>query len=79
MACGTAVITSNLASLPEVVGDAAILINPYNQLEIANAMSEIAENSKLRSRLSSLSLERAKLFSWQKTGTATKEILQQFI
>ena len=79
MACGTAVITSNLASLPELVGDAAILINPYNQLEITNAMSEIAEDSILRSRLSNLSLERAKLFSWQKTGTATKEILQQFI
>ena len=79
MACGTAVITSNLASLPEVVGDAAILINPNNQLEITNAMSEIAEDSKTRSRLSYLSLERAKLFSWEKTGKATQEVLQKFI
>ena len=79
MACGTAVITSKLASLPEVVGDAAILINPHNQLEITNTMAEIAEDSKTRSRLSYLSLERAKLFSWEKTGQATQEVLRQFI
>ncbi len=79
MACGTPVITSNLASLPEVVGDAAILINPKNKLEITNAMAKIAEDSAMRSRLSKLSLERAKLFSWEKTGNATKEVLQQFI
>ncbi len=79
MACGTAVITSNLASLPEVVGDAAILINPNHKLEITNAMAEIAEDSQTRSHLSNFSLERAKLFSWSKTGQATKEVLQQFI
>ena len=79
MACGTPVITSNLASLPEVVGDAAILINPNHKLEITNAMAEIAEDSKTRSHLSNLSLERAKLFSWSKTGRATKEVLQKFI
>ncbi len=79
MACGTPVITSNLASLPEVVGDAAILINPNNQLEITNAMTEIAEDSQTRSQLSNCSLARAQLFSWQKTGQATQEVLRQFI
>ena len=79
MACGTPVITSNLASLPEVVGDAAILINPNNRLEITNAMAELVENRETRSHFSNLSLERAKLFSWAKTGQKTQAVLQQFI
>ena len=79
MACGTPVITSNIASPPEVTGDAAILINPYQVAEITNAMSEIAENSQMRSQLGQLSLARAKLFSWAKTGEQTKAVLQQFI
>ena len=79
MACGTPVITSNLASLPEVTGDAAILVNPYNTAEITTAMTEIARNQVLRSHLSKLSLARAKLFSWQKTAEQTEAVLQQFI
>lgn len=79
MACGTPVITSDLASLPEVVGDAAILINPHNKLEITNAMTEMAENTTTRSHFSNLSLERAKLFSWATTGQKTQAVLQRFI
>lgn len=79
MACGTPVITSNLASLPEVTGDAAILVNPYDTAEITAAMTEIAQNDAMRSHLSRLSLARAKQFSWQKTGAQTKALLQQFI
>lgn len=79
MACGTPVITSNISSLPEVAGEAALLVNPYNTKEITNAMQTIAEDSKLRSHLSNLSLEQAKQFSWQKTGQATKEILENYL
>ena len=79
MACGTPVITSNLASLPEVTGDAAILIDPYDTRAITSAMNEIAGDSKRRSQLSQLSLARAKLFSWQQTGEQTKEVLERFI
>lgn len=79
MACGTPVITSNLASLPEVTGDTAILINPYNTAEITAAMLEIAEHQDLRSHLTQLALARAKQFSWANTGTQTKAILQQFM
>lgn len=79
MACGTPVITSNLSSLPEVTGDAAILINPYNITEITEAMQIVATNSELRSCLSSLGIARANQFSWEKTGQATVEILQQFL
>jgi glycosyltransferase involved in cell wall biosynthesis len=79
MACGTPVITSNLSSLPEVAGDAAILINPYNTGEITEAMQAVATDSNLRSRLHLLSLNRASQFSWEKTGTATAKVLQQYL
>ena len=51
MACGTPVITSNLSSLPEVAGDAALLVNPYSAEEIASAMQSIISDSGLRSHL----------------------------
>jgi glycosyltransferase involved in cell wall biosynthesis len=79
MACGTPVITSNLSSLPEVTGDAALLVNPYSIEEIAAAMESIVNDSQLRSRLSHLSLARANQFSWKKTGLATVEVLKRFL
>ncbi|AFZ20925.1 glycosyltransferase family 4 protein [Allocoleopsis franciscana] len=79
MACGTPVITSNLSSLPEVAGNAALVINPYNAGEITEAMQAIATDSELRSRLRALSLNRASQFSWAKTGQATVEVLQRYL
>jgi glycosyltransferase involved in cell wall biosynthesis len=79
MACGTPVITSNLSSMPEVAGDAALLVNPYNIGEMAEAIQTVAGNSELRSRLRSLGLARAAEFSWEKTGTATANILKSYI
>jgi len=79
MACGTPVITSNLSSLPEVAGDAAILIDPYKVAEITDAMHAIATQSGLRSHLSKLGLARASLFSWEKTGKETVDVLKRFL
>jgi glycosyltransferase involved in cell wall biosynthesis len=79
MACGTPVITSNLSSLPEVAGDAALLVNPYNTDEITEAMQAVATDSTLRSRLSTLGLNRASQFSWEKTGLATVSALTPFL
>ncbi|KZL49441.1 mannosyltransferase [Nodularia spumigena CENA596] len=79
MACGTPVITSNLSSLPEVAGEAAILINPYNTAEITAAMQMIAEDMAVRSHLSTLSINRANQFSWEKTGLATAEVLSRYL
>ena len=76
MACGTPVITSNLSSLPEVAGDAALLVNPYSETEITQAMQQILADDSTRSQLRSAGLDRANQFSWAKTGTATAEILQ---
>jgi glycosyltransferase involved in cell wall biosynthesis len=79
MACGTPVITSNLSSLPEVVGDAAILVNPYNIEEITAAMNDIAHDTGLRSQMSQASLARSSQFSWEKTGLATAQLLQKYL
>nr|WP_199331885.1 glycosyltransferase family 1 protein [Anabaena lutea] len=79
MACGTPVITSNISSLPEVAGDAAILINPYNVGEITAAMQEIINDSEMRKQLSQKSITRANQFSWEKTGLATVEVLKQYL
>ncbi|MBD2598344.1 glycosyltransferase family 4 protein [Nostoc spongiaeforme FACHB-130] len=79
MACGTPVITSNLSSLPEVAGDAAILVNPYNIAEITEAMQLMATNSELRSHLSTQGIARANLFSWENTGKATAEVLARYV
>jgi glycosyltransferase involved in cell wall biosynthesis len=79
MACGTPVITSNLSSLPEVAGDAAILINPYNIGEITEAMQTIVSDSALWRNLSHQGIKRANQFSWEKTGQATAEVLSRYL
>jgi glycosyltransferase involved in cell wall biosynthesis len=79
MACGTPVITSNLSTLPEVTGDAALLIDPYDVGAIADAMQTVANSSQLRGKMSSAGLERAALFSWERTGKATAQILAKYI
>lgn len=79
MACGTPAITSNISSLPEVAGDAAILIDPYNHNEITAAMHSLASDRQLRSHLSHKGLEQASKFTWEKTGKATAEILSRFV
>jgi glycosyltransferase involved in cell wall biosynthesis len=79
MACGTPVITSNLASLPEITADAAILINPYKNAEITSAMVDLTQDSKMRSQLSKLSLQQAQKFSWSKTGAETQAVLQRYL
>ncbi|WP_107670935.1 glycosyltransferase family 1 protein [Cyanothece sp. BG0011] len=79
MGCGTPVITSNLSSLPEVAGDAALLINPYNVKEITIAMEKIAQDDEMRSQLKTLGLQQAKKFSWQTTGQQTLDLLKKVV
>jgi glycosyltransferase involved in cell wall biosynthesis len=77
MACGTPVITSNTTSLPEVVGDAAILVNPYAFEEIGESLDRLLSNQGLRRELSEKGLQRAKLFSWEKTAEETIEVYRK--
>lgn len=68
MACGVPVVTSNNSSLPEVVGDAAILIEPEEPEEIFHAMREVLLNRELSAKLRAKGLEQANSFSWSKTA-----------
>ncbi len=79
MACGTPVIASNLSSLPEVVGDAALLIDPYNVDELADAMSMLAKDAQLQKSLAGKGLTQAQRFSWKKTGQQTVDVLKRFL
>jgi glycosyltransferase involved in cell wall biosynthesis len=71
MACGTPVITSNASSLPEVVGDAGLLVEPTNAEELAQAMQRVLRDDDLRDSLRRKGLERAKMFSWQRAARET--------
>ena len=76
MASGTPVITSNGSSLPEVVGEAGIQIDPYNWEAIHAGFTSLIEDDALHQRLSHASIERAKTFSWQRTAKETLKIFK---
>jgi len=76
MNCGTPVIASNLTSIPEVVGDGGILINPYDISEISLAIGNLLSSQKLREELSYKALKRAKDFSWQNTALNTLKVYE---
>ncbi|MCD6442035.1 glycosyltransferase family 4 protein [bacterium] len=77
MACGCPVITSNISSLPEVVGEAAILVNPYKVDEIAFALKRILSDKSLRQELKQKGLIQSQKFSWGKTSQKILNILRQ--
>jgi glycosyltransferase involved in cell wall biosynthesis len=74
MAAGTPVITSNVSSLPEVVGEAAILIDPYDLDAIADAMRRVLTDEALRLDLRTRGLARVKEFSWDRSISRVREI-----
>lgn len=79
MACGTPVITSNLTSLPEVVGNAGIMINPYNKEQMVEAMFKVLTNEELKKDLIVKGLQRAKMFSWEKAAEQTLDIYRRIV
>ncbi len=78
MACGTAVIASDRASIPEVVGDAGLLFNPASTEDLFERLLFLADNSIQREVLIAKGKQRAKLFSWEQTARQTIEIYNQF-
>lgn len=77
MACGTPVITSNTSSLPEVAGDAAALIDPYNIEEIAHNISELLHDAERRKKMSGMGIERAGSFTWERCARNTMEVYKK--
>lgn len=77
MACGTPVITSNVCSLPEVAGSAALLVDPYSSSSIAEGMHILLTDNHLCSELVIRGIERAKLFTWEKTSRETLKLYEE--
>jgi glycosyltransferase involved in cell wall biosynthesis len=71
MACGVPVLTSLVSSLPEVVGDSALLVDPYSVEEIANGIERLLSDEKLRLSLREKGLRKASTFSWRRTAELT--------
>ncbi|MCC6458457.1 MAG: glycosyltransferase family 4 protein [Caldilineaceae bacterium] len=74
MACGTPTIVSNVSSLPEVVGDAALLVDPSNWEEIAVAIHRLLSDDQLHAEMSEKGLQRARYFNWESAARRTMEV-----
>ncbi len=79
MACGVPVITSNVSSMPEIVGNAGLLQNPHNTDEWADAMQRVLTDRTLRDTLAHKGLERSKLFSWERTARETLAVYEHVV
>jgi len=77
MACGTPVVCSNTSSLPEVAGEAALLVNPADTAALAAAMIQVVSNPSLRADLRLRGLKQARRFSWERCARETLAALQE--
>jgi glycosyltransferase involved in cell wall biosynthesis len=77
MKCGTPVIVGNATSLPEVVGDAGLQVDPFDIEAIAGAIGELLNNPALRKELSVRGLERARMFDWRETARQTLKVYER--
>ena len=76
MACGTPVVASNCSSIPEVVGEAALLVDPTQSAKIAEAVQKILADDVLRMELRDRGLRRAAQFSWERTARETLRVYE---
>lgn len=79
MACGTPVVCSNRSSLPEVVGDAAISVDPEDAVALAEAMYNVLTQESLQADLRTRSLKQAARFSWRKTAQETLAVYEEVL
>lgn len=77
MGCGCPVITSNISCLPEITGKGAVLVNPYNTEELAEAIYKVLSDDKLRNELREKGLKRVAQFSWEKCAKEHLEIYRE--
>ena len=79
MACGTPVVASNASSLPEVVGDAALTVDPADVEGWTDALRRLLDDPGLREELKGRGLERASSFTWSQAATATWQVFDQVL
>jgi glycosyltransferase involved in cell wall biosynthesis len=77
MACGTPVVTSNVSSLPEVTGDAAVLVDPYEVESIADGVQRVLTDPALGAELRKKGIARAREFSWEQSVARTRELYRE--
>jgi len=79
MACGTPVVTSNRSSLPEVAGEAAVLVDPYSAEELTAAIERVLQDESLYSQMREKGLVQAAKFSWEDTARQTLEVYEEVL
>ncbi len=79
MACGTPVISSNVSAMPEVVGDAGLLVDPHDADAIAEALFRVLQDAQLHSFLRSAGIERASAYTWRATAQRTSRVYHQLL
>ena len=77
MACKCPVATSNIPTIREVVGDAAVLFNPHNVQEMAETIFKVLTDSELKTKLIRKGAEKIKQFSWRKTAVETLRVFEE--
>ena len=75
MAAGLPVVASETGGLPELVGEAGVLVPPDNPLALANALIGVLTDDVLRQRMADAAVRRAELFSWKRSAVAYKAVL----
>ncbi|HEY6121390.1 MAG TPA: glycosyltransferase, partial [Pyrinomonadaceae bacterium] len=79
MQCGVPVIAGNRTSLPEVVGDAGLLVDPFDIKALAEAIGDLIGNSDFRDKLRAKGLARARKFDWQETARRTLDVYKEVV
>ena len=77
MRCGVPIVASNASCIPEVVSDAALLVNPLNAVEMSAAIARVVDNHVLRTHLIARGLDRAKNFSWETGARDTLAVIER--
>ncbi len=79
MACGTPVVVADRASLPEVVGEAGLLVDPDDVDDIAQALIRVLTDGALRAGMRALGLAQAARFTWERTAQATLAVYREVV
>jgi glycosyltransferase involved in cell wall biosynthesis len=79
MACGCPVVTSRVSSIPEVVGEAAVKVDPLDEEELAGALRTVLRDRGARKIMREEGLERAARFSWERTAKMTAELYRRVV
>jgi glycosyltransferase involved in cell wall biosynthesis len=77
MACGAPVVCSNAGPLPEVAGDAVVLLKPEDPAAWARSMGEVLTNPRMADELRRRGFERARAFSWEQAARTTREVYRE--